>query len=177
LFFSACHKKQQPIEPPEEPSSPPAEQQPAPPSGKPAPAPKPRLEAPPPRPRAPSPGDKASLQLVESGMKQMNNGQLDDAEQMFEQALRVSPTNGRPYYYLGVIATKQKEYDRALGFLSQAEVHLHDDSFWMSQVLMQEGSVYKALNQKDNARRKFEEALKRDPDNKWAAAELKSLQK
>ena len=49
---------------------------------------------------------------------------MEEAEQYFEQALRVSPTNGKPYYYLGVIASQKKEYDRALGFLAQALIGL-----------------------------------------------------
>ena len=173
--FVACHKKPKPIEPPEE-TPPPTVEQPAPPPN-PTPAPpRPQMEAPPPKPRSASPGDKASIRLVEAGMKQMNDGNLDDAEQTFEQALRVSPTNGRPYYYLGVIAAKQKNYDRGLSFLSQAETYLRDDSFWMSQVYMQEGMIYKELNQKDNARQKFQDALKSDPSNQWAQNELKKLQ-
>ena len=102
----------------------------------------------------------------------MNAGNLDEAEQLFEQALRVSPTNGRPYYYLGVIAAKQKHYDRALGFLTQAEIHLHGEGFWMSQVFLQEGLILKALNRKSEAKGKFQQAVRADPTNKWAEAEL-----
>lgn len=105
----------------------------------------------------------------------MNVGNLDEAEQLFEQALRVSPTSGKPYYYLGVLSAKQKNYDRSLSFLDQAEGYLHDDPFWMSQVLMQEGLVLKALNRKAEARAKFQEALRLDPSNEYASRELKSL--
>lgn len=105
----------------------------------------------------------------------MNAGNLDDAEQLFEQALRVSPTNGKPYYYLGVLAAKEKNYERSLNFLEQAENYLHDNDFWMSQILMQEGIVLKALNQKSAAKDKLEEALRRDPTNQHAAQELKTL--
>jgi Flp pilus assembly protein TadD len=174
-----CHKKRAPIEPPEETPQPTVEQPAPAPAPPPAPAPqppRPSLQSPPVKPRATSPGDKASIRLVEAGMRQMNNGDLEAAEQTFEQALRVSPTNGRPYYYLGVIAAKQKNYDRALSFLSQAETYLGNDSFWMSQVYMQEGLIYKALNQKENARQKFQNALKSDPSNQWAESELKTLE-
>lgn len=174
--LTSCHKKQATIEPPEA-SPEPTVQQPAPTPPPPAPQPpKSTLQSPPPKPRSASPGDKASIRLVEAGMRQMNNGDLESAEQTFEQALRVSPTNGRPYYYLGVIAAKQKNYDRALGFLSQAETYLANDSFWMSQIYMQEGSIYKTLNQKDVARQKFQDALKSDPSNHFAESELKTLE-
>jgi Tfp pilus assembly protein PilF len=176
FFLVGCHKKPKPFEPPPE-TPPPTIEQPAPAPPTPTPAPtRPPMEAPPPKPRSASPGDKASIHLVEAGTKQMNAGNLDDAEQTFEQALRVSPTNGRPYYYLGVIASKQKNYDRGLSFLSQAETYLNDDSFWMSQVYLQEGLIYKDLNQKDNALQKFQDALKSDPTNQWAQNELKKLQ-
>jgi len=174
--FVACHKKPKPFEPPPE-TPPPTVEQPAPAPPTPTPAPtRPPMEAPPPKPRSASPGDKASIRLVEAGTKQLNAGNIDDAEQTFEQALRVSPTNGRPYYYLGVIAAKQKNYERGLSFLSQAETYLRDDSFWMSQVYLQEGLIYKDQNQKDTARQKFQDALKSDPTNQWAQNELKKLQ-
>jgi tetratricopeptide (TPR) repeat protein len=129
------------------------------------------------KPRQPSKADPASTKLVEGGVKQLNAGKLEDAELLFEQALRVSPTNGKPYYYLGVIASKQKEFDRSLGFLQQAENLLHTDDFWMSQVLMQEGVVLKSMNRKAEAKKKFQEALQRDPTNQYAAKELKTLGK
>ena len=130
-----------------------------------------------PRPKAASPGDSSALKIVESGVKKMNAGDLDGAEQYFEQALRVSPNNGRPYYYLGVLAVKQKNYDRALAFLAQAENHLHTDSFWMSQILLQQGLIFKAQNQKALAVEKLRQAISRDPTNTSAQNELKALTK
>jgi tetratricopeptide (TPR) repeat protein len=186
--LTACGPKRLPpgepgIEPPSEPApTPPTtpEPTPTPPPPKPEepskPA-KPPLEAPQMKPRQPSKADPASSKLVDGGVKQLNAGNLEDAEQMFEQALRVSPTNGRPYYYLGVIAIKQKDYQRSLGFLQQAENLLHADNFWMSQVLSQEGNALKALNRKAEAKKKFQEALDRDPTNSYAAQELKQLGK
>ena len=176
LLFACAPKRQKPIEPPVEPSGP------APPADIPVPSPTPstppkrELEPPPLKPRAPSPGDTAALKLVDRGVKHLNAGQYEDAEQLFEQALRVSPTNGKPLYYLGVISVKQKNYDRAIGFLTQAEVYLHRDSFWMSQVLLHEGLAFKGLNQRQQAKSKFEESLRLDPTNKWAESELRAFQ-
>jgi TolA-binding protein len=130
-----------------------------------------------PKPKAASPGDTSALKIVESGVKKMNAGNLEEAEQYFEQALRVSPNNGRPYYYLGVLAVKQRNYDRALAFLAQAETHLHGDSFWMSQILLQQGLIFKAQNQKSRAVEKLREAVSRDPTNTSAQNELKALTK
>jgi TolA-binding protein len=180
ITFAGCAKKKHAaIEPPVE--QPPAVEQPQPPpQPQPAPPttpPKRTLEAPAPKKRAPSPGDTSAIKLVESGVKQMNAGNLDQAEQIFEQAVRVSPNNGRPYYYLGVLSAKQKEYERASGFLSQAENHLHDDPFWMSQILLQEGLILKAQNQKDAAIQKFREAVSTDPTNTYAQSELAALTK
>jgi len=181
LTLGGCGKKKHAgIEPPVEeppavePQQPTPEPQPTPPPPRP---PKRTLEAPPPKKKAPSPGDSSALRLVESGVKQMNAGNLDQAEQIFEQAVRVSPTNGRPYYYLGVLAAKQKNYERAAGFLSQAEVHLHNDPFWMSQVLLQEGLILKAQNQKAAAIAKLREAVNADPTNTYAKSELAALTK
>ncbi len=178
---SCAKKKQAEIEPPsgvEPPAVTEPEATPAPPvePQQPAPAP-PKKTLPPPAPKrkAPSAGDASALKLVESGMKKMNAGNLEDAEQFFEQALRVSPNNGRPYYYLGVLAVKQKSYDRGLAFLAQAEVHLHSDPFWMSQILLQQGLILKAQNQKNAAIQKFREAVSKDPNNTWAKTELDAI--
>jgi TolA-binding protein len=182
LGFIGCGKKKHAaIEPPETPPptmepQPPAPQ-PTPPPAQPQP-PKRTLPPPPvPKKKAPSPGDASAIRLVENGVKQMNAGNLDQAEQIFEQAIRVSPTNGRPYYYLGVLASKQKDYGRASGFLTQAETHLRDDPFWMSQVLLQEGLNLKAQNQKDAAIAKFRDAVATDPTNTYAKSELEALTK
>jgi TolA-binding protein len=180
---SCAKKRQTDIEPPSEPEQPPVtepEVTTPPPPVEPRPEVKPpkrTLPAPAPKPKAAPPGDASALKLVESGVKKMNAGNLEEAEQIFEQAIRVSPTNGRPYYYLGVLAAKQKNYERASGFLAQAEVHLHGDPFWMSQILLQEGLILKAQNQKSEALQKFREAVSIDPSNAWAKAELDSLSK
>jgi TolA-binding protein len=182
-FVSCAKKKHVSMEPPEGEQPPATEPQTTPPPAppvEPAPVPKPpkrTLEAPAPKPKAPSPGDPSALKLVEAGVKKMNAGNLDDAEQFFEQAIRVSPNNGRPYYYLGVVAAKQKNYERASAFLAQAEVHLHGDPFWMSQVLLQEGLILKAQNQKAAAIQKLREAVTQDPTNNWAKSELAALTK
>ncbi len=182
-IVSCAKKRQTDIEPPSGPDTPPVAEpevttppptQPPPPVVKP---PRKTLPAPVPKRKAVSPGDASALKLVESGVKKMNAGNLEEAEQFFEQALRVSPNNGRPYYYLGVLSAKQKNYDRASGFLAQAEVHLHGDPFWMSQVLLQEGLILKEQNQKGEALKKFREAVSLDPSNTWAKAELDSLTK
>lgn len=185
LFISCGPKRLPPDEPPIEPrtqpeETPPSEETPAgetPDATSPEPAkpPKEALPAPTMKPRAPARGDTASSKLLDNGVKQMNAGNLEEAEQLFEQALRVSPTNGKPYYYLGVLSAKQQNYDRSLSFLEQAEGYLHDDPFWMSQILMQEGLVLKSLNRKAEAKAKFQEALRLDPSNQYAARELKNL--
>jgi len=106
----------------------------------------------------------------------MNAGNLDDAEQMFEQALRVSPSNGKPYYYLGMLAAKQKDYERAMNFLEQAEIYFAGSDSWMSQVYYQEGLVFKAQGKKADAHTKFQAAVDKDATNKLAAKELNGAQ-
>lgn len=182
VMQGCASKKSAPIEPPEEPVTVHVEEPPAQPAPDPVPPPPPQprrpaeLNSPAVKPRAASSGDAASLKLVEGGIKQMNGGNLVEAEQLFEQALRISPSNGKPYYYLGVVAAKQKNYDRSLGFLAQAETYLSSDAFWMSQVLLQEGLVLKAQNKKNEARAKLQQAIQKDPKNSWAEAALRSLE-
>ena len=182
--LSCARKRETAIEPPPSGEPPvvsePQETEPAPPAERPPEPPRtPPKALPPsaPKPKAASPGDSSALKIVESGVKKMNAGDLEGAEQYFEQALRVSPNNGRPYYYLGVLAVKQKNYDRALAFLAQAETHLHSDSFWMSQILLQQGLIFKAQNQKARAVEKLRQAVAKDPTNASAQNELKALMK
>ncbi len=189
FFISACGpKKLKPGEPTTTPPPTTTPTQPPPPAQPPAETPKPQqppptqpppskppLEVPQMKPRQPSKADPASTKLMDAGAKELNAGNLDQAEELFEQALRVSPTNGKPYYYLGVIASRQKDYERALGFLQQAENFLHTDNFWMSQVLYQEGLTLKAMKRIPEAKKKFQEALERDPNNQYASKELKTL--
>jgi TolA-binding protein len=182
ILFSCGPKKLPPDEPPIAPGdtpsgekAPPTEKEPyAPATPPPSRPPKEALPAPAPKPRAPARGDTASSKLLDRGVKAMNEGNLDEAGQLFEQALRVSPTNGKPYYYLGVLSAKQQNYDRSLNFLEQAEGYLHEDPFWMSQILLQEGLTLKALGRKSDAKAKFEEALRVDPSNQDAARALKT---
>ena len=47
----------------------------------------------------------------------------------------------------------------------------------MSQVLYQEGLTLKAMKRDAEAKKKFQEALERDPNNQYAAKELKTLGK
>lgn len=183
LLVSCAERHRTPVDPtsatPPLPGSKPGTGIATPPPQNPTPAPpppessKPPRPVPQPQPRQPAKGDAASAKLVTNGVKMLNTGNLDQAEQMFEQALRVSPSNGKPYYYLGIIAAKQKDYERSLSFLGQAETYLKDDDFWLSQVLLQEGLSLKALGRKDEARQRLQEALRRDATNKAAEDALK----
>ena len=94
----------------------------------------------------------------------------------FEQALRISPSYAKPYYYLGVLSFKRKDYKRALTFLEQAETYSYGDDFWLSQVLLHEGLCLKALNLTATAKQKFQMAIQKDPTNEWAQQELKQLE-
>lgn len=177
LALGGCHHRKQPIDVEEGPTPvEPTQAEPAPVTPEPAPAPVPRPQpAPPLKPRVTSPGDPASLKIVQQGVKQLNAGDLDSAEATFEQALRISPSYNKPYYYLGVLSFKRKDYKRALAFLEQAETYSYGDNFWLSQVLLHEGLCLKALNLTATAKQKFQLALQKDPTNDWAAQELKKL--
>lgn len=185
LALGGCHHHKQPIDvdegtasgepPPAGEPGPGTPEEPSQPAPTPAPAPRPQMPAPPLKPRATSPGDPASLKMVQQGVKQLNAGDLDSAEATFEQALRISPSYNKPYYYLGVLSFKRKDYKRALAFLEQAETYSYGDNFWLSQVLLHEGLCLKALNLNATAKQKFQLALQKDPTNDWAAQELKKL--
>lgn len=182
-LLAGCHHKQKPIEPPEptpgvEQPTPEPAPEPTPPTPTPTPTPRPKpptQQAPPIKPRTASPGDAAALKLVTQGVKQMNAGDLESAEQVFEQALRISPSYAKPYYYLGVVSYKKGDYKRSLAFLEQSEMYSYGDDFWQSQVLLHEGLCYKAMKMIPTAKQKLQMAVEKDPTNDWAQSELKKL--
>jgi tetratricopeptide (TPR) repeat protein len=59
--------------------------------------------------------------LVRLGVDQYGTEQLASARDSFEQALRLRSDNYIPYYYLGLIAYQEKDFDLAQTFYGEAE--------------------------------------------------------
>jgi tetratricopeptide (TPR) repeat protein len=91
------------------------------------------------------------------------------ARSQFESALRLSPGNAAARAYLGVVASKQGEYDRALRLLQPLAERFPEDpalQFDLGQVLFQLGNY-------EEAAAAFRRALAADPDNAAAHYRLK----
>ena len=58
--------------------------------------------------------------LVRQGVEQYGEGQLSEALASFQRALERRSDNYIPYYYLGLIAYRQKEYETAQSYYRQA---------------------------------------------------------
>ena len=91
------------------------------------------------------------------------------ARSQFESALRLAPDSAAARAYLGVVASKQGEYDRALRLLRPLAERFPEDAalqFDLGQVLFQLGNY-------EEAAAAFRQALAADPDNAAAHYRLK----
>jgi tetratricopeptide (TPR) repeat protein len=79
----------------------------------------------------------ASLQLTEQGRRLLEDRQPDKAIRVLEQAVSLNPLNGQNYYYLSEAWLMKGSVAQALEFNQLAEIHLKEDSLWMTRVAQQ----------------------------------------
>lgn len=75
-----------------------------------------------------------SQRIVEEGKGHLIAGNLDVAADRFERALRIDPTNGFAYFYLGRTRYETGDRDGALGMLDKAEALLGPYPVWRARV-------------------------------------------
>ncbi|MCJ7829826.1 MAG: tetratricopeptide repeat protein [Desulfobacterales bacterium] len=107
-----------------------------------APTPAPPREPVPPRP-PPSPQAQASLQLTERGRLLLESGRPDDAISALEQAISLSPSNGRNYYYLAEAWLKKNNPAQAAEFNRLAGIYLQKEADWVRRVARQKERIAK----------------------------------
>lgn len=96
----------------------------------------------------PTPREKASDQLTREGRQLLNEGKLDNAIRLFEQAVGIDPNNGQCYFYLAQAWLQKGIYSEAREFNDLARIYLNDDRHWMTRVQEQADQI-KRLEQSD----------------------------
>ena len=91
------------------------------------------------------PREIASLQLTKQGWMLLEDGKVDEAITVLEQALNIHPANGRNYYYLSEAWLMKNDALQAREWNRQAEIYLSDDKFWRKKVLDQKARIGKLI--------------------------------
>jgi tetratricopeptide (TPR) repeat protein len=98
-------------------------------------------------------------------MALQREGRWSDAEQLFEQALRQSPQDFRPWYLLGALAVQTARNERALTLLTQAvKLEAHADAVASAGAHFYLGFALKNLKRFEEAAAGFERAVLRRGD-------------
>jgi len=80
------------------------------------------------------PERKASEALIQKGVDSMDQGLFDRAEDNFQDAVNLDPSNGAGFYYLALIKYKLGEYETVPNFLEKAEALLKNDPDWTGRL-------------------------------------------
>ncbi|MFH1874329.1 MAG: tetratricopeptide repeat protein [Pseudomonadota bacterium] len=81
-----------------------------------------------------TPQRKASDRIVAKGKVQLENGNHEQALQLFQDAVNVDSANGQAYYYLALAHIKLDQNDAALGLLDKAEALLQHEPDWLEKI-------------------------------------------
>jgi predicted Zn-dependent protease len=81
--------------------------------------------------------------LTERGRLLLEGGRPDDAISALEQALSLSPSNGRTYYYLAEAWLKKNNPAQAAEFNRLAGIYLQKEADWARRVARQKERIAK----------------------------------
>jgi tetratricopeptide (TPR) repeat protein len=94
---------------------------------------------------------------------------------LLERAISVEPNNGRAFYYYGLAMGARGRAGAALPLLQKAEILLQGDAQALGEVYVQMGTNLERLGRRQEAVRRYEQALAQDPDNSTARRRLEAL--
>src|SRR5262245_52628128 len=117
----------------------------------------------------------ASAQWVEEASRAIDVGDYDRAMSLLEQAINVEPNNGRAFYYYGLAMGGRGRPGSALTLLQKAEILLQGDGRALGDVYAQMGINLERLGRRQEAIRRYEQALAQDPSNPLARRQLEAL--
>ena len=112
-----------------------------------------------------SPQRAASLRLTEDGKAYLQSGNLIKASEALEKAITIDTSNPYAYYYFARLRSEKGEYKQSLGLLSKAEILFKDSQFWLSNVYSLMGRNHESLFQYNDAKKRYEQALKLNEEN------------
>ncbi|MGH7963650.1 MAG: tetratricopeptide repeat protein [Candidatus Binatia bacterium] len=115
---------------------------------------------------------------IATGIRLFESGRLADARRFFEALVKKAPAEAAGAFYLGRIAFKEEQYDRAVEWLEKAvqlaggnsEYHL-----WLGRAYGHQAQRATVIQQPLLARKvkeHFEKAVALDPDNLAARSDL-----
>lgn len=128
-----------------------------------------------PREQPPSATMVASAQWVEEASSAIDAGDYDRATSLLERAISVEPNNGRAFYYYGVAMGERGRPGSALSLLQKAEILLQGDARTLGDVYARMGTNLERLGRRQEAVRRYEQALAQDPSNALARRRVEAL--
>jgi tetratricopeptide (TPR) repeat protein len=111
--------------------------------------------------------------MLAEAVDMLQGGQIAEASQRFTQLLSAEPDNHKPWHYLGIVALKEREFERAARLFEKA-LTLRPQSPEIHHNL---GAAYRVLGQLDKAEHHYREALERNPDYAEAYFNLSGVRK
>jgi tetratricopeptide (TPR) repeat protein len=117
----------------------------------------------------------ASAQWVQEGMGAIEAGDYNRAVTLLERAIGVEPNNGHAFYYYGLAMGERGDPRAALNFLRKAEILLRGDRRGLGDVYAQMGVNEERLGRRQEARRRYEQALGQHPEQALARQRLPAL--
>ena len=117
----------------------------------------------------------ASAQWVEEASSAIDVGDYDRATSLLERAISVEPHNGRAFYYYGLAMGERGRPASALSLLQKAEILLQGKAPTLGDVYAQMGTNLERLGRRQEAMRRYEQALAQDPANILARRRLEAL--
>ncbi len=123
-----------------------------------------------------SPQDLVALHFVEEGEGILEDGEVEQAQTLFEQAIELAPAQPYSYYFLGRIAFSRGKLQEALAFLQKAELLLdRKNTEWLGEITCLRGLIAEDLEDYDEARSAYERCLHFTPTNLRAVTALTRL--
>jgi Flp pilus assembly protein TadD len=129
----------------------------------------------PPREQSMTASMMASAKWVDEASRAIDVGDYDRATSLLERALSVEPNNGQAFYYYGLAMGARGRSGAALPLLQKAEILLQGDAQALGQVYAQMGRNLERLGRRQEAIRRYEQALAQDPANTLARQRLSTL--
>jgi tetratricopeptide (TPR) repeat protein len=117
----------------------------------------------------------ASAQWVEEASHAIDVGDYDRATSLLERAISVEPNNGRAFYYYGLAIGERGRPASALSLLQKAEILLQGNASALGEVYTQMGTNLERLGRRQEAVRRYEQALAQDATNVQARRRLEAL--
>jgi Flp pilus assembly protein TadD len=130
-----------------------------------------------PREQPPSATMIASAQWVEEASSAIDVGDYDRATSLLERAISMEPNNGRAFYYYGLAIGERGRPASALSLLQKAEILLQGHGRALGDVYARMGTNLERLGRRQEAVRRYEQALAQDPANALARRRLEALRR